>query len=105
MYELAVDTAVSLFMQNDAATHYLQLDGIASLSKETSKMRELYTPIVKTWFPGGLDDPHLTLIRFDATRGAFWESPGGAWQLAAAFATSLVTGKPGKSGRSGTLSF
>ncbi len=104
-YELAVDTRVSLFFQNDDDSNYLQLDGMASLSKERSKMRELYTPIVKTWFPEGLDDPHLVLIRFDAARGAFWESPGGAWQMAAAFATSLVTGKPGKSGKSGTLSF
>jgi general stress protein 26 len=105
VYELAVDTAVCLFFQNDSATHYMQLDGTASLSKEKSKMRELYTPIVRTWFPEGLDDPHLTLIRFDAARGVFWESPGGAWQVATAFATALVTGKPGKSGRSGTLSF
>jgi len=105
VYELAVNTKVALFFQNDEATHYLQLDGTASLARDKSKMRELYTPIVKTWFPDGLDDPHLTLIRFDATGGAFWESPGGAWQVAAAFATSLVTGKPGKSGQSGTLSF
>ncbi len=105
VYELAVDTKVALFFQNDSETHYLQLNGTASLSKDKSKMRELYTPMVKTWFPGGLEDPHLTLIRFDASDGAFWESPGGAWQVAAAFATSLVTGRPGKSGRSGTLSF
>ena len=105
VYELAVNTAVTLFMQNDSATHYLQLDGKASLSKELSKMRELYTPMVKTWFPEGLEDPHLTLIKFDAKSGAYWESPGGAWQVAAAFATSLITGKPGKSGTAGTLSF
>jgi general stress protein 26 len=105
VYELAVDTAVSLFFQNDSATHYLQLDGTASLSKDKSKMRELYSPTLKTWFPEGLDDPHLVLIRFDATRGAFWESPGGVLQFAAAFATSVVTGKPGKSGTAGTLSF
>jgi general stress protein 26 len=105
VYELAVDTAVALFMQNDSATHYLQLDGTASLSRDMSKMRELYTPMVKTWFPDGLEDPHLTLIEFEAKSGAFWESPGGAWQVAAALATSLITGKPGKSGKSGLLSF
>jgi general stress protein 26 len=105
VYELAVDTAVSLFFQNDRDTNYLQLDGTASLSKEKSKMRELYTPTLKTWFPGGLEDPYLTLIRFDATAGAYWECPGGVLQLVAAYATAIVTGKPGKSTRSGTLSF
>ena len=105
VYELAVDTAVCLFFQNDEDTRYLQLNGTASLSKDRAKMRELYTPIVKTWFPEGIDDPHLVLIRFDSIGGSYWESPGGAWQLAAAFATAIVTGKPGKSGRSGTLTF
>jgi general stress protein 26 len=105
IHELAVDTTVTLFFQNDSDNRYLQLDGRASLSKDKVKMRELYTPILKTWFPEGLDDAHLTLIRFDATRGTYWESPGGVLQFAAAFATSIVTGKPGKSSNSGTLSF
>jgi general stress protein 26 len=105
VYELAVDTSVCLFFQNDSAHHYLQLDGTASLSKEQSKMRELYRPTLKAWFPDGLEDPHLVLIRVDATSGAYWESPGGVLQFAAALATSVVTGKPGKSGTSGTLSF
>ena len=105
VYELAVDTAVSLFFQNDGDNTYLQLDGTASLVKDKAKMRELYTPIVRTWFPDGLDDPHLTLIRFDTVSGAYWESPGGAMQVVAALATSVMTGKPGKTSRSGTLSF
>jgi len=105
VYELAVDTAVSLFLQNDQDANYLQLSGTASLSKEKSKMRELYTPSLKTWFPDGLDDSHLTLIRFDAETGVYWECPGGVLQLAFAYATAIVTGKPGKSSRSGTLSF
>ncbi len=104
VHELAVDTRVCLFFQNDADVCYLQLDGTASLSTDRAKIRELYTPITKTWFPGGVDDPHLVLIRFDAATGSYWDRAG-AWQLASAFATALVTGKPGKSGRSGTLNF
>jgi general stress protein 26 len=104
VYELAVDTAVSLFFQSDSDSAYLQLDGIASLTKDKSKMRELFTPIAKTWFPDGLDDPHLTLIRFDAKTGAYWEGHG-AMELMASFATALITGKAGKGGHSGTLVF
>ena len=66
-------------------------------------MRELYTPRVQTWFPEGLEDPHLALIRFDATSGSFWDSPGGMLQVLAAFTKAVVTGTPGRSGRSGTI--
>jgi hypothetical protein len=38
---------------------------------------------------GGLDDPHLTLLRIDVTSGAFWESPGGLLQVLAAY-TNVV---------------
>ena len=105
VYELAVDTKVSLFFQSDADSRYMQLDGTASLSMDKNKMRELFTPVVKAYFPEGVDDPHLTLIRFDARSGAYWESPGGVLHAVAALATAIVTKAPGKSGYSGTLSF
>ncbi|HUK34041.1 MAG TPA: pyridoxamine 5'-phosphate oxidase family protein [Vicinamibacterales bacterium] len=104
MHELSADATVSLLFQSDADSCYMQLDGSAASVHDRAKMRELYTPALKTWFPEGLDDPNLTLIRFDAVSGAYWESPGGILQAMTAFATSAVNGTPGKSGRSGTLS-
>jgi general stress protein 26 len=82
----------------------MQLDGSAAVVQDRPKMRELYTPTLKAWFPEGLDDPNLTLIRFDAVAGSYWESPGGVLQAITAYAESVVTGSSGKSGRSGTLS-
>jgi general stress protein 26 len=105
IHELSADPTVSLFFQNDADSCYMQLDGSAAVDHDRPRMRELYTPVLRTWFPEGLDDPNLTLIRFDAVSGAYWESPGGILQAMTAYATSVVTGAPGKSGRSGTLSF
>jgi len=51
----------------------------------------------------GLDDPHLTLIRFDASSGAFWENPGGTLQVLAAFMKSVLTGRVGQRGNAGTM--
>jgi general stress protein 26 len=104
IHELSADPTVSLFFQNDGDSCYMQLDGSAAVVQDRPKMRELYTPTLKTWFPDGLDDPNLTLIRFDAVAGSYWESPGGLLQAMTAYAESVVTGSPEKSGRSGTLS-
>jgi general stress protein 26 len=101
--EIEREPRVSLVFQNDQDSRYLQLTGTAAVVPDRAKMRELYTVGVKTWFPDGLDDPHLTLIRFDASGGAFWDSPGGMLQVLAAFTKSVVTGTPGKSGRAGTM--
>jgi general stress protein 26 len=102
--EIAREAKVSLVCQNDRESRYLQLDGIASVVSDRSKMRELYTPFVRTYFPDGLDDPHITLLRFEAATGAFWDNPGGMLRTLAAFTKAVVTRTPGKSGEAGTMS-
>jgi general stress protein 26 len=101
--EITHDSTVSLVFQSDETRRYLQLDGTATVVSDRGKMRELFTPVTRTWFPDGLDDPHLTLLRIDVTGGAFWENPAGTLQVLAAFTKSVVTGTPGKSGRAGTI--
>jgi general stress protein 26 len=101
--EIQRDPNVSLVFQSDQDSLYVQLRGTAAIVSDPAKMRELFTPMVKTWFPDGLDDPNITLIRVDAIGGSFWESPGGMLQVMAAFTKSVITGAPGKGGRSGTM--
>jgi general stress protein 26 len=101
--ESAGSAPVSVICQSDEHSAYLHLTGTATAVRDQVKMRELYSPIIKTWFPDGMEDPHLTLIRFEATGGEYWASPGGTLQVAAAFAFSLLTGRPGKGGEAGNL--
>jgi general stress protein 26 len=101
--ESAGGSPVSVICQSDEHSAYLHLTGTATAVRDRVKMRELYSPIIRTWFPDGMEDPHLTLIRFEATGGEYWASPGGTLQVAAAFAFSLLTGRPGKGGEAGSL--
>jgi general stress protein 26 len=101
--EIEREPRVFLVFQNEQESRYLQLAGTASPVTDRAKMRELYTPAIRTWFPGGLEDPHVMLIRIDVTNGTFWETPGGMVHVLAAFTKSVVTGTPGKSGRAGTM--
>jgi general stress protein 26 len=101
--EAADGLPVSLICQSDEQSAYLHLAGTATVVRDVPKMRELYSPILKTWFPKGLDDPNLVLMKFEASRGDFWESPGGLLQTAAAFATSVITGAGRKGGEAGEL--
>ena len=101
--DIAGGAVTSLIFQSDDADTYLHLDGDATVDRDRRKMEELFTPIIKTWFPDGLDDPHLTLIRFEAGRGDFWDSKAGMLQVLAAFAKAVVTGKPGAGGNMGDV--
>jgi len=104
-HESAGGVPVSVLFQNDRDNVYLHLRGRSEVARDLPKMQELYSPVLKTWFPQGLDDPHLVLITVDVDSGAYWEVRGGRLRAAAALATSLVTGTPTRSTDAGNLRF
>jgi len=75
--ELAQDPAVKLFLQGSAHSDFLQLDGRASVSTDRSKIEELWEPVIKTWFTGGIDDPRITVIKVSPTGGYYWDNKHG----------------------------
>lgn len=91
----------TLLFQNDKEGNYLHLVGQAAVVDDRARLEELYTTLQRTWFPNGLDDPDITLVRFDAVEGNYWDSHDSLVRLAMAFAKSVVTRTPGKSGNAG----
>ena len=83
--------------------HYVSVSGKARLVRDRAKIEELWNPAYKAWFPEGLDDPHLTLLRFEADGGQYWSSPGGMLEVLGAFVKAVATGKPGQGGEVGRL--
>lgn len=101
--EITGGSGISLIFQNDERGAYLHLCGRATVVEDRERLEELYTPVQRAWFPDGLDDPHMTLIRFDASRGHFWDGHQSRVRMALAFVTAMVTGEPGRSGNAGTV--
>jgi general stress protein 26 len=70
---------------------YLSVSGSAETVYDRSKMQALWTPWIEPWFPNGLDDPDLTLLRVRIDAAEYWDAPGNVFQrlygLAKAFAT------------------
>ena len=52
---------------------YVSLSGRATVVQDTEKARELWTAAHRTWFPQGLDDPELALLRVDVERAEYWD--------------------------------
>lgn len=81
---------------------YVSVAGKASISHDRDKIRELWTPVLKTWFPDGADDPNLALLRVDIQAIDYWEGAGKIVTLLK-FAKSAVTGTPSKVGDYGSI--
>lgn len=54
---------------------YVSVSGMARLVKDRPKMEELWNPVYKAWFPDGLDDPDLALLKVSVEHAEYWDSP------------------------------
>jgi len=52
--------------------------GSLSLHRDQAVIDEHWNPILSAFYPGGKDDPHLTLIKFDGDEGRVWVAKKGA---------------------------
>src|SRR5579875_1532401 len=85
--DLTHDPFVHLLSQGSAHSDSLNIYGIASVSEDKEKIKELWEPILKTWFTEGVDDPRITVVKVEPTEGYYWDNKHGQ---AVAFAKRLV---------------
>jgi general stress protein 26 len=73
--EIKHDKRVLLTFQRDHKL-YLTLSGEAEIVYDRSRISELWKEPFKVWFPGGVDDPSLTLVRVRAKQAEYWDNSG-----------------------------
>ena len=71
---------------------YVSVSGAAAIVRDRAKIKELWSPIYKIWFPNGVDDPDLCLLRIDVAQAEYWDSPSGPVNKLVGFVKALVTG-------------
>jgi general stress protein 26 len=69
---------------------FVSVTGHASVSQNTAKIKELWSPAVKAWWDSP-DDPNIRLLTVTPDDAEFWDGPGkiiGTIKMAAAAATN-----------------
>jgi general stress protein 26 len=77
---------------------YLSLSGSAQLVRDKEKMAQLWKPELKAWFPKGLEEPDIALIKVTVKKAEYWDYAASMISHAVSFASSLLTGKQAASG-------
>ena len=75
--EIALDPSVTLYFQGSEHSDFLHLKGYATISTDRAKIKELWEPIIKTWFTEGEDDPRITVIKITPSEGYYWDNKHG----------------------------
>jgi general stress protein 26 len=91
--DLAADASVKLYFQGSAHSDFLELSGVANVSRDEGKIKELWKPIHKTWFTEGQDDPRITVIKVTPTDGYYWDTKHGNVVAGIKMLIGAATGK------------
>lgn len=103
MDEIAADNRVNVAYSKPDDNTYVSVSGSASLSKDRAKMEELWSPILKAWFPDGLEDPNICLLKVDVEEAEYWESTSSTIVQLAGFVKAMVTGQEADYGDHGKV--
>ncbi|MDQ1473275.1 MAG: hypothetical protein QOJ99_4755 [Bryobacterales bacterium] len=82
---------------------YVSISGRGMIVEDPKKAAALWNPLYKAWFPKGLEDPDLTLIRVTVETAEYWDSPGGPVTNLVGYVKTLATGQAADVGEHGEL--
>ncbi|HXG84688.1 MAG TPA: pyridoxamine 5'-phosphate oxidase family protein [Pyrinomonadaceae bacterium] len=91
--EIERDNRVNVSYAEPKDNVYVSVSGAAEIVRDKAKMEELWNPILKAWFPDGLETPGICLLKVNVEQAEYWDSPSSALVQVVGFVKALVTGK------------
>lgn len=101
--ELEADPAVNVAYADDGKGLWVSMMGQARVTRDGAKMKELYNAAVKAYFPGGLEDPDLRLIKVEVDQAEYWEAPHSKAARLFSLAKAAATGTRDRQGEHGKV--
>lgn len=72
---------------------YVSVSGIAELVLDRQKIKELWKPVLKAWFPDGPEQADIALLKVQLKKAEYWDGPSSTIAQAVSFVSAIVTGK------------
>jgi general stress protein 26 len=101
--EISVENTVSLTYSDIKNHTYLSIVAEAALVNDKAKMKELWNPFVEAFFPEGLNDPKLTLLKITPTDAEYWDSKTSSMVVLINMLKATFAGKKYDEGKHGKI--
>lgn len=85
------------------AQRYVSVSGRARVVRDRAKLEELWTPVLKAWFPEGLDDPDIALLKVTVDHAEYWDAPSSKVAHAIGLIKAVATGQTYRPGENEKL--
>ena len=86
-------SSVQLLFQGSDYSDFLSLYGTAEINTDKGLIKELWKPILKTWFTEGENDSRITVIKITPKDGYYWDTKHGMMVAFVKKIAGAITGK------------
>ncbi len=74
IHDVSKDNTVDLIYSHPGQNSYAHIRGSSTVVLSKEKIKELWHPMLKAWFPLGMDDPKLCLIKVAMKEASYWNA-------------------------------
>jgi len=85
---------VNLAFSDESNSTFTSITARASLVHDRQRKEDLWSVMARPWFPQGVDDPNLAVLRLEPIKAEIWDGPDSTVMRMIAMAASVVAGKP-----------
>ena len=101
--EIEKDRRVNISYASPESNTYVSVSGTAEIINDRAKIEELWNPAYQAWFPKGLDDPTICLLKVNVEQAEYWDASSSTLVQLAGFVKALVTGERADGGEHGKI--
>lgn len=92
--DIALNAEVNVAYADPDKDAYVSVAGKARRIEDMARKRQFWSKLVQAWFPGGVDDPDLALVRVDISHADCWNVRDSKLTRLFKMARAAVTGDP-----------
>jgi general stress protein 26 len=101
---IAANPKVNLSFAEPEDSLFVSISGTAERVVDRARIKQLWNPMIAAWFPNGVDDPHVVLVRVAARSVHYWDSNEKKMTQMFEMAKAAITGtkpevEPGEHGK------
>ena len=101
--EIKTDDHIGLMYSDPKDSNYVTVKGRATVSRDQARIKELWNPMYKAWFPEGEDDPAITVLKVEVTEAHYWEASSSKIIFGMKYLAAAVTGGKVDVGKQGEV--
>ncbi len=96
--ELRAHPDVNLAYASTSDNRYVSISGHAALVRDPERAERLWNPLYRAWFPKGLDDPDVVLLKVEVERAEYWDADTSRMTDLVGLVKAVLTGKAYEAG-------